>query len=1423
MDREESAHVVIAGRDAYSARGDITIVHNNASEYFRPPFLTVNQEFIKEEKRKPRVPYIARPPQWADVVHGQNRESRFLEREQLGSLLSSIERKLLEPLRAGTDRRLNTLFVTGAPGCGKSTLVRHAAALLVERGDVVVADLGVNHGRLAVEDLEAYVRGLAQLSQAGMPVLLLMDDPFFAGSGWDRLLERLAQPNNSGVAVLGASPTYLFEAYGRPLSGRQVVLSTFPLGVTTRTERSALVEMYGVRATPGMDRAVQRREDLLVFAMETASGNSFSEIIARIWSTLNDGVAISPKSGTTDVEWPVLAFLLTSYMHRYYVMCPESLLRAYLTILAGNVRTDFIRELSDLTLSEGWHIFRLSDRDSRTSRSAMIGTMHARVAERAWRLRPFRSIDHAAVLAQASAQVPDCAPQLAEFMLACQPLSSPWELGVVQRVAEQWRDNGVTTADLGRLVHGLNGSPVALPFRGALRERLRHRDSQSWLAAVELIALEGRGSAERDRLSRVELPYCLKLADLSAGSALAIGLLGREGSQSRPGFVDRLCASLEGKLGWELDSTLLIWLMRNQDASQVLSHLPLIYDWLDTHPEAERVRVALLNWHTDHVSMIGDHETDLILDRTREWLSVLPDGQELFSRFFALVSALLDNGTPADALVGEVSSWANSDFSNSYLRDGFLRLVIRHASLVPQIADDTMTGAVEWLTTHPEENELRRTLLWLVLAAPDLPAAGPLITDAIAWFIAHPTDNAIRDSWVSLLPAVPLATLSEATRSILGLLADHQPELGVRLALHLFARTLTCHRQAAEVISQTSAWISRHPEDRRIRIGFLNLMRELPGHPQAAAVITEARRWVFSHPKDADLRGSFHALSLSQPGSVDPAAAIPDMLNWLTDHKDDVEGHLILLTLARAIPSAPETAEVIDETIRWLSGPHDNSEPWLGLFGLLSTVPGNPKAAETVTCARQWLMAHPDDVQVRMNLLNLVRSLPGHPQAIDVIDETREWLGSHPDDGTIRVGLRGLILDVQGDLSPLDSLIGERAWAQDRPDDSYARIRLLSMAQELAHRPEAREIITETRHWLDSHPDNLKVRVALWELIRSVTGQPEADEAITEARQWLADRPDDTYIRAALLNFIRTLPGHPQASPMISETEDWLGRHSDRLGRVNAQLKRLVRAINGPPAYAGGQPRRTPQDLAEARAWLADHPEEPRAHAQLLEVVRRTHDFAHAAEVIKEARHWLADQPDDYLTWTRLLALVREAPDGVDVVEVLLEARLWLLDHPDYDPMRANMLALVRVLPAYGETAEVVEETLDWLALRPEVTNLRLTLLSLVRTLPDHPLAEEVSRDARRYLACNPAENRIREGLIALAGTTPENTAAEEILQEARSWLAVHPQESHLRASLIGLAETLTAAAAQEDLAESRSSTDDGQDRDDDETPLLPL
>src|SRR5581483_3150868 len=526
-----------------------------------------------------------------------------------------------EPLQRGSDRRLPTLFVTGAPGCGKSTLVRHVAATIVERGDVVVADLGVNHGRLIADHLEAYLKGLTRLAAGGKPVILLMDDPFFANSGWDLFLETLARPNYSGIAVLGASPTYLYEAFGRPLSGRQIVLNTFFLGATTTAERLSLAEMYGVRSDPAIDRAIGRHEDLLVFAMETASGSSFTEIIERIWTTLNDGHAIGPASAVADVEWPVMAFLLTSYLHRHYVMCPESLLRAYLVDLASSASTGFIDQLTNLTLREGWHIFRVSPQGPESG-IAMIGTMHARVAEQAWQVRPFRAIDQATLLTRASARAPACAPQLAEFILACGSWKDQADRALALKVAEQWRDDSISTAELSALVRGLRATPAALAFRGALRERLKRRDSQSWLAATELIPLERRESKERTRLSQIELPYVLKLADLSADSAAAINLLNHGGSWRRRDFTTILSASLNGTLGkgmtWQPDSKLIVWLLRNHEAGEVHELIPHIFDWLDAHPEDERTRAALVEWYTANMTAIEPDEIDHLLDRGRE-------------------------------------------------------------------------------------------------------------------------------------------------------------------------------------------------------------------------------------------------------------------------------------------------------------------------------------------------------------------------------------------------------------------------------------------------------------------------------------------------------------------------------------------------------------------------------------------------------------------------------------------------------------------------------------------------------------------------------------------------------------------------------------------------------------------------------------
>ncbi|MBC7820716.1 MAG: hypothetical protein IAG10_27845, partial [Planctomycetaceae bacterium] len=109
-----------------------------------------------------------------------------MERDQTDLLREKVRQSLIRPLLRGTSN-LPVLFVTGAPGAGKSTLVRHVAATLVESGEVVVADAGLNLAD-GPSDLQSYAEDLQELADAGRPVLLVLDDPLFAESGWIDLL-----------------------------------------------------------------------------------------------------------------------------------------------------------------------------------------------------------------------------------------------------------------------------------------------------------------------------------------------------------------------------------------------------------------------------------------------------------------------------------------------------------------------------------------------------------------------------------------------------------------------------------------------------------------------------------------------------------------------------------------------------------------------------------------------------------------------------------------------------------------------------------------------------------------------------------------------------------------------------------------------------------------------------------------------------------------------------------------------------------------------------------------------------------------------------------------------------------------------------------------------------------------------------------
>src|SRR5689334_2079491 len=175
------------------------------------PFELVNQVMLSQTRAQPLDPddrFLFKPPDWRYVVYGTDRVTKFVERDQTASLRNEIRISLIEPLLRGTSN-LPVLFVVGPPGAGKSTLVRRVSAILVESGEVVVADAGLNLAG-GPQDVSSYAEHLQELADAGRPVLLVLDDPLFEESRWLDLLIYLKQPGFR-VATIAATPDFLYQ------------------------------------------------------------------------------------------------------------------------------------------------------------------------------------------------------------------------------------------------------------------------------------------------------------------------------------------------------------------------------------------------------------------------------------------------------------------------------------------------------------------------------------------------------------------------------------------------------------------------------------------------------------------------------------------------------------------------------------------------------------------------------------------------------------------------------------------------------------------------------------------------------------------------------------------------------------------------------------------------------------------------------------------------------------------------------------------------------------------------------------------------------------------------------------------------------------------------------------------------------------
>ncbi len=610
------------------------------------PFAVVDRVYLSDQREKPKTAFVARPPEWRDVVHGTDDRVKFVERDQTEQLKEAVQRNLLDPIAHGT-ADFPSLFACGSPGAGKSALVRRVAALLVEEGQVVIADAGLNLSD-PPDDLDLFCQHLSELAETERTVLLILDDPLFEESGWIDLLYKLKRPGLR-VAAFAATPQFLFDRFKARLGKLRV--HRFDVAGASPAEKRHLARASGRdELTFGTDT-----DDFFVLSMEAYAGEPFDTIIDKLWITLNGGVPFtSPDTPLKAFPWALRAFLIVCFFHRLYLACPKPLLQVALTLSGGTgTGINVQNAVKQLEHADGWKIFQLcgSVHPKRALRGPFIMTSHPLVALRAWERRPVPWLDGelCGLLAQVSIQVPQTARRVgsAAALLATRSISSDDEF--VKRLVSIWSKAIELPHAETRFICELVS---VLPVHHArmLSDVLLARATPSpdgWLAALALWFLSSDDAKQRSFSPSLDLETLVKTADFSVAPHLATNLANRLCPNALKAFFSRLLQSIDGELPWKLDSYLLTWLLAKGPRASSLTRVDAVQRWLAEHPADTNVRTQYLVFllqlpkeeefdglrrqaATDTARWLADHPTDTVV-RTQylAFLQQLPR-EELF-------------------------------------------------------------------------------------------------------------------------------------------------------------------------------------------------------------------------------------------------------------------------------------------------------------------------------------------------------------------------------------------------------------------------------------------------------------------------------------------------------------------------------------------------------------------------------------------------------------------------------------------------------------------------------------------------------------------------------------------------------------------------------------------------------------------------
>ena len=773
----------------------------------RLPFQVVSQAFLQEQGEKAKREFVARPPEWSDVVHGRDDTIKFVERDQTEDLRQAVMNELVEFIQRGTDQRLPVKFVIGPPGSGKSTIVRRVVAKLVQEGHVVAADAGVYVDNPS--DPGRFCDKLNELARQGKPMLLVLDDPLSADSNWPDVLRKLANPGGR-IAVLAASPTFLYDLFNGQLRGR-VSKSEFHIAPPSDDEQRELDRFYGYPSS----KPAQAGDDFLALAMQRAAGDSFDGIINRLWETLNNGQPILRQTKFEEYPWTVRAFLVTCFFHRTYDPCPEPILRAVLEcsggIASGRSVTDALQELK---YQGGWAIFRIKTPQVPSSFSYVgnqVSAAHHRIAERAWQLRPapWRNLSH--LIVQATLEVPE---GLCAVANAATALSQVGDESLANKLVDAWKANNVKT----RFVYDVY---VKLQLGGCLRPAAKLVDSltaravespDGWMAALAL--RNGSASVDRNRNfpPTVNLISLIEAADFSIAPGRAIRFANCLQSSEVAAFRKRLFECLGGKFNWTLNSNLLTWLLANSPTAETQKHYLEIVKWLYDHPDVTDVRTQYLSYLMKLPDKEFESERRRVAENTAQWLDDHPDDTNVRTQYLTYLMKL-----PGKEFEGERR----------------------------QAAKDT----AQWLDDHPDDTNVRTQYLAYLMKLPDKEFEGErrrVAENAAQWLESNAGTNNILIAFVAFASkvfAVDSPKWSQIENHCCKLINENPKSFDVR---HIYGSYLLKSERFPEASRQFTESLKIHPGHVASRLGLGKAFQKLKEFEKAESEFRSALSWTIT-------------------------------------------------------------------------------------------------------------------------------------------------------------------------------------------------------------------------------------------------------------------------------------------------------------------------------------------------------------------------------------------------------------------------------------------------------------------------------------------------------------------------------------------------------------------------------------------------